>query len=595
MIAFRFVPGTFRTGSQYLRQCVFPAGTSLLWIAWGMFFPGGMAIGQPALGPQRVASSPENEASIVRLPDGTLKVLWIAEGKHCLSIASRDHGRSWSTPRVEFPVPNDSAPTTRTLVDRSGRLHVCFLVCRGRGNRRHGVDLFYDIWHTRTDPQRRRWSPPRRIWAGYVGALREMVQLRQGRILLPVGKWVRPHTSPTGSNEVRVLWTDDEGLRWHESPVALTVPVQPHGGRIGAVEPTLVQLRSGKLWMLIRNDSGWLYQSFSQAGIRWTRPEPSRFPASESPAKLLRLPRGGILLLWNNCQELLPPPGKNFPAYSGRDALHAALSLDEGRTWHGFREVFLDPLRDQTPPQYGDRGTAYPDAVVAEDGTVVLVTGQGRGRRSILRFDPRWLLQTEQEEDFARGLRRWSVFRPFGPLKFVWRDRKPGARLVPHPDLPDRKALHLRCEPEHLPDGAVWNFPLGRRGTLRVQLRLNPGCRGGSIALADRFFDPCDDQGERRAVFLLRFAPPGKAAVVNLPPKKWHLLALHWDLHQRRCRVEVDGRPAATLPLQTPTPNGVCYLRLRAADGADPGWLVDQVQVKLHLPGSLSNLPFCPF
>ncbi len=540
--------------------------------------------------PQQVAPSPANEASIVRLPDGRLKVFWIEPGKHCLSMTSRDHGKSWSAPQVEFPVPAEASGTTQTLVDRQGQLHVCFLVCRGRGNRRHGVDLFYDIWHARTSGEKKRWTAPRRILAGYVGALRDLVQMRRGRILLPFGKWLRPSQSPTGANEVRVLWSDDQGRSWRETPQGLTVPVQPTGGRIGAVEPTLLELRGGKLWMLIRNDNHRLYQAFSDQGIRWTRPQPSRFASSESPAKLLRLPGGRILLIWNNCQELTPPPGKRYPAYSGRDVLHAALSPDEGRTWYGFREILRDPLRNQTPPRHGDRGTAYPDAVVADDGHVVVVSGQGAGRRFIFRFHPDWLLETSQEEDFSQGLDRWCVFRPFGPLKFVWRDRTQGARLVPHPRDASRRVLQLRTVSGQLPDGAVWNFPLGRRGVLRLRAMMPLGSAGGSVALTDRFFDPCDDQGEKRAVFLLRLAPKSRPGAISLPPGRWNEIALRWDLPEATCRVEVNGRRVAALPLRRDALHGLCYLRLRSASpGPSPGWMVQRVQVKLDLAGGATS------
>ena len=73
---------------------------------------------------------------------------------------------------------------------------------------------------------------------------------------------------------------------------------------------------------------------------------------------LVRLPHGEIVLFWNNCLEPLPREGAWI--YAGRDALHAALSPDEGKTWPGSREVCLDPLRNQSRlAGMGDRGAAY--------------------------------------------------------------------------------------------------------------------------------------------------------------------------------------------------------------------------------------------
>ena len=53
------------------------------------------------------------------------------------------------------------------------------------------------------------------------------------------------------------------------------------------------------------------------------------------------------------------------------------------------------------------------------------------------------------------------------------------------------------------PDGATWNFPLGRSGTFTTRVKVNPNSRGGVIALADRFFDPSDATCDAKAMFLL--------------------------------------------------------------------------------------------
>ncbi len=536
--------------------------------------------------PEIVAASPANEPSIVRLPDGTLKIFWIVKGKHCASMSSHDHGVTWGKPVVEFSVPEHAYFTTRAMLDRDGELHLCFLVGRGVGNRKPAVDLFYDIWHAKTTDQRTKWQRPRRIFAGYVGALRSLIQLRSGRLLLPFGKWLSTtdQRQTTGSNEVHILYSDDAGESWKEAPAALTAPVKPRGGQIGAVEPTALELSDGRIWMLIRTDTGRLYESFSRDGLVWTPAVASRFTSSESPARLLRLPDGRIVLLWNNCQELVPPPGHQYSAYSGRDVLHAAISDDEGRTWRGFREIFRDPKRNDTPPRRGDRGTAYPDAVATTTGSIVVVTGQGDGRRAVLRFHPDWLCETSQSDDFSNGLDQWCVFQAVGPLEYVWRDRVPGPKLVAHPTKKGRRVLLVRRDAGRDGDGAVWNFPMGFRGKLSIRLMARPGFQGGAIALADRFFDPGDPQGSREAVVLLHLTSrpqPGRKTTLALEPTEWHTLALDWDLHAKRCEVTLDGHHAKTLHVDRTAGNGISYLRLRStADQVDPaGFLVESVSV----------------
>ena len=542
-----------------------------------------------------MAPCPTNEASIVRQPDGTLRIFWIVQGKYCASMRSRDHGKTWSEPVVEFSVPKHADVTTRAMADRDGEIHVCFLVGRGVGNRRPAVDLFYDIWHTKTTGKRKQWQRPRRIFEGYVGALRCLIQLSSGRIVLPFGKWLPPNERKrgTGANEVLVLFSDDGGATWKESPAALTAPVRPHGGQIGAVEPTALELSDGRIWMLIRTDQGRLYESFSQDGVTWTPARPSRFSGSESPARLLRLSDRRVLLIWNNCQERVPPPGRRYSAYSGRDVLHAAISDDEGRTWRGFREILRDPKRNETPPRHGDRGTAYPDAVATTTGFVVVVTGQGEGRRAVVRFHPDWLCETSQSEDFSGGLDGWCVFHAVGPLEHVWRDRRSGPKLIPHPTRKGRHVLLIRRMAEREGDGAVWNFPMGHCGKLSIRLMARRGFHHAAIALTDRFFDPADPQGNREAVFLLRIASVTKhdgSTTLKLEPAKWYTLTLNWNLPMQRCEVTLDGDHVKTLRVNRPTVNGISYLRLRStARQHDPaGFLVESVSVTVDRESSAS-------
>jgi hypothetical protein len=278
----------------------------------------------------------------------------------------------------------------------------------------------------------------------------------------------------------------------------------------------------------------------------------------------------------------MPPRADGQGVYGGRDALHAAVSADDGKTWRGFREVYLDPTRDRSPPKTGDRGTAYPFALPAKDGKIALISGQGAGLRALLRVDPAWLLETRREEAFADGLKNWSVFKGFGPARGFWRDRVPGACLVPHPSRANAQVLHVRRPDEKAGDGAVWNFPAGRKGKLTLRLLLKKGFGGASVALADRFFDPTDDHGEKRAVFVLPLGADGRVpGGPALEPERWYTLGLEWDAGV--CRVTVAGQGAGRLLARNTTPNGVSYLRLRStAATTDPaGMLVERVAVEV--------------
>ena len=529
-------------------------------------------------------ASPPSKA-VVQLPDGQLCILYMVSGEHCASIRSSNDGQTWSQPRIEFEFKK-SAGIPVVLVDQSGELHAFLLVHRGTG-RRPTVDYFYDIWHAVTSHQRTRWSTPKRIFEGYVGALNGAIQLKSGRIVLAQQFWVPGLRSepPTGSHVVTTNYSDDGGKTWQLSPSRLTSPCRADyiGSNYGATEPVIAQLLDGRAWMLIRTQTGRLYESFSPDGAEWSEATPTRFLSSNSPANLLRLSDGRLLVFWNNCEN--PSRVDGAPVYTTRDALHVAISRDEGRSWLGYREAFRDPHRNQPPPKRGDRGTAYPFSTLTRDGKIILATGQGQGRIALVRIDPDWIESNHHEDDFSDGLDGWSVFKPFGPADYYWRNRVQGPGLLPHPTRSGAKVLWVRRPDEKSGDEAVWNFPAGKRGKLSLRILLPEGSSGGVLALADRFIQPTDPVAEKLESFRLSLSSEGRLGDgPTLVKGRWHTLLLSWDLDNDRCRVTVDGKRSFMLSRLNRTSAGLSYLRLRsAAASPDPvGFLIEQVKVDVR-------------
>jgi len=535
-------------------------------------------------------------ANLIVLPDGSWESYSInseAGVNRLIRGRSTDDGRTWSEPETLHQLPIRGG--TVALLDRRGEAQLFVLVLRTHGDgKRIAVDRFIDIWQLRSSEGRSRWSEPQRIFEGYVGSAQGALQLRSGRIVLPFASWVagRAEGPPTGANVTTTAYSDDDGETWKQSSTKLTAPCQEgyNGSNYGAIEPTILELKDGRVWMLMRTQTGYLFESFSIDGADWSEARPSRFRSSTGPAFLLRLPDDRIALFWNHCELSARVDGRGV--YGGRDVLHAAISADEGQTWCGFREVYRDPFRNGTPPKSGDRGTAYPFAVVAKDGRIALVSGQGGGRRGLVLVDPQWLLETQASDDFSRGLDDWCVFKGFGPASGWWRDRVQGAQLVDHAVKPGAKVLHLRKADEKAADGAVWNFPSGSKGTLTLRLNLNRGFSGAGIALLDRFFDPTDDRVPQQAVFYLPISADGRAGGSgNLTIDRWHTLELAWDVDAAQCHVRIDGKPATTLQLNETTRNGVSYLHLRSrASSLDPaGFLVESVSVVLSTSGGAKH------
>ncbi|MEX2286777.1 MAG: exo-alpha-sialidase, partial [Planctomycetaceae bacterium] len=343
-----------------------------------------------------------------------------------------------------------------------------------------------------------------------------------------------------------------------------------------AIEPVCLPLKDGRAWMLIRTQVGRLWESFSSDGISWTSPRPSRFISSDSPAGLARLTDGRIVAIWNCCQR--------YPyAHGGRQVLHAAISDDDGSTWHGFREVVRDPRRlEPAHPIRGDYGTAYPIATSTSDGKLVFATGQGQST-GVFVLDPEWLRQTGQSEDFLNGLDNWSVYGT------------KGFNLVPHPDKFFSKRLlkdALRVErlDADFPAGAVWNFPNGRQGTIRVSFQLLPGPAKTSITLTDHFSSPFDAEAELNGLFTLQVAEnmPGLGDR-PLRAGEWYHLAMAWDVASRTCKVSINNEHWKDLPQLRLVTEGANYLRFRSLDDhpVGGGVLIESISanVELSAPG----------
>lgn len=447
---------------------------------------------------------------------------------------------------------------------------------------RIGLPMYLDMWYQQGSAGA--VSAPVRTWRGYNGSQMEYQRLASGRLLVPHGSFL-PHAKaepPTGRHETVIEYSDDGGANWQLSASRLTSPCYAgyNGSNEGACEPCFEELRDGSLWMLMRTQAGCLYESASKdGGTTWSAAAPSRFRTSTGPANLLRHRDGRLVLTWNNCE--LPLKHEGVGVYGGRDALHIAVSADDGRTWQGFREIYLDHRRNDNPAASGDRGTAYPLAAFTDDGKIVVLAGQGKGGRNPIVVDPGWITETTAETDFRDGLAQWSTYQHTGPAKRWWRARRTGCELIEIPGEKGTHGLHVRhaasAESLSEPDTAVWNFPNGWRGELTARIRLPARSQGAIFSLNDRFFDPSNTLGEEAAVFQARMNAG------NAKPDEWHTLTLRWDLERGQCEHRIDDVLVAVLPVNFRTLNGVSYVRVRSAAATpDPhGVIIRHVKVQI--------------
>ncbi len=334
--------------------------------------------------------------------------------------------------------------------------------------------------------------------------------------------------------------------------------------------------------MLIRTAQDYHYESFSNdGGESWSDPVPSRFYGTITMPTLQRLNNGNILLLWCNTTPL--PEIEHTLDYwedvfTNRDAIHAAISDDDGLTWLGFREVYLNPLRNDSlmATRYGklgslDRSVHQSEIVELDNDKILISLGQHPNFRALIKMNINWLYEKERYDDFSKGLNNWSIHSYIKGIKgHCAYNRKPGAVLVNHPNKPDRKVMHLRAAQDTSMlcqnNGAVFNFPAGISGEITVRMKFNQGFEGMQINLHDRWFNPVDTVARYFAMHHIDI--PADLLIGNddkLIPDTWYNLRLEWinsdNPETGYCQLFIDNeKQDLHLPLNIRTTNGISYI-----------------------------------
>ncbi len=501
--------------------------------------------------PVIIREAPTNEPSLVARRDGTLELYSVTkpESDSINVIRSRDGGLTWGAAELAFKLPGRAYYAVVVIEAADGALHAVYhLLGEGPGGYRGRL---YEVYHTRRPAGATRWTAPQRVVPGYVGSLNGFIQLSgRGRLVLAVGRAVpgrevSPRSGPDrGWNDTFVYLSDDQGATWRQSADVLSLELAtPNVTRYGAIEPALLELRDGRVWMLVRDRGGRLWQTFSSDGEHWPALTRSPFISSDSPADLLRLRDGRIVLLTNACQNWTDP--RSY-AMGGREVLHAAISADEGKTWRGFREI----LHETNVVSGGDRGTSY--ATLAENtaGKVVVVSGQGEGKRAIALFDPAWLEESTMGDDLASGPVWWTQY---GDEGLAVETLAGGGRAAALP----LKSTGL-C-------GALWNFPSAARGELTFRLWCPRETKALRFALNDHFNRSDDGRAAAHAVFELDWTTAAPE------PAAWHDVAFRWSgaTGAGELEVTVDGQSAGRINARRPAQFGVNYLRVEFRGTAD--------------------------
>ena len=385
-------------------------------------------------------------------------------------------------------------------------------------------------------------------------------------------------------------FSDDDGLTWQRSSL-VTSPDHEGGGfhngirwNHGAAEPTVVELQDGRLWMIIRTSKDLHYQSFSEdGGLTWSESTPSPFYGTITMPTIGRLKDGRLLFLWSNTTplpEVNNTTGVWDDVFTNRNAIHAAISADDGKTWTGFRELYLDTRRDAA--DFGtisgiDKSVHQSQFVETGEGKLLVSLGQHPLHRAMVLFDVEWLNETERYDDFSDGLSQWSVFSYYkGIVGHCGYNRTAGCTLK------DGKLNVQYIENDSLLTsrrGAVWNFPAFRKGKFTTSIRFNNLDSNGELLLNDRWFNPTDST----ASYFAPFAIPLNPKKLRIKDNKAHTLRVEWDLDAKKpnASVYVDNKKRITIPLANPSLHVLSYVHFLSDNRADDkGYIVEWVKAE---------------
>lgn len=386
----------------------------------------------------------------------------------------------------------------------------------------------------------------------------------------------------------------DDGLTWQRSN-QVQAPAHEIGGfdkglrwNHGAVEPTIIELKGGKLWMIMRTARDRHYQSFSTDwGLTWSEPTPSPFYGTITMPTLFKLNDGRLLFFWSNTTPLPEVEGVNGvweDVFTNRNAAHVAISEDNGETWSGFRELLLDERRnasDYATMAGIDKSVHQIQAVEIAPNKVLAAVGQHPLHRKMVIFDVDWVKEPSRTTNFADSLNSWSTFKYYkGIVGHCGYNRIDGGRLVNHPDIEGALALNIKYQPNDTlvqdNDGAVWNFPAAKSGEVTLRVMMPKESQKVDLVINDRWFNPTDTVAKHKGIYNI----PLERKALKIKDDKWHNITVKWQ-DGKSAEVYVDKRRVLKTPVINKTLHGASYLHLISGKVQDDkGILIESVEAK---------------
>ncbi len=417
--------------------------------------------------------------------------------------------------------------------------------------------------------------------------------LRKPMYFESCGRWIvlGEYRQEDNQKFVMVLISDDDGENWRvnkiEKALGKTKEAFPHEGprwQDYVCEPTVAELSDGSFLMLVRTSTNYhhIYRSYDK-GETWEGPEKSDFHSTLTMPTLQKLSDGRLVFTWCNTQPLpernkeniLPPlsddekSGVWEDVFTNRDANHIAISEDEGKTWMGFREIFLNTIRNNADfrstggADSNDKSIHQFEILELPYNKLLVHFGQNKSARKVMILDIDWIYEKSRHENFITGIGNVSthmyIESNLGGYKgfsgHCAYNRTNGALLVRDPDMNFEEVLQIgRCEDTRLvykKQGVVWNFPASKTGEVTVKLRVIKS--GVAISLTDRWFNACDETVRTEAQFSFDYDKVNESG--------WDVIKIKYD--SKEADIYVNGDLAKNISAADSAPNGISYLHIQ--------------------------------
>lgn len=278
------------------------------------------------------------------LPDGTM-------GDAIAARYSEDKGKSWGNEFLLVPKPKPHAqdiychPSFLPLAN--GHILLSYIY------RSSMEPLFGHNYYRRSVDDTQTWGDQFIVTPhhGYnIIHNDKFIQLTTGRIVTAAEHQLVGKGGDHSGYVSYTVYSDDNGYSWHQSENMVNIlPVE-------AQEPHVVELKDGRLMMLMRTYSGFVARAYStDQGKTWSEGQPVKElvlpPHSTSALNVKRIPSTGDLLL-------LRCIGGPKEPYRRRTPFASVISADDGETWTNERLIMNDPEND-----YGYPGLTFLDGL----------------------------------------------------------------------------------------------------------------------------------------------------------------------------------------------------------------------------------------